>query len=298
MLWSDWKDRQTELLDKADYFDFMKQPSTAEWLRLLAEKVAVETPRKMLENYFVETFKAWGKDFAGVDQLRKSRVNAITSIILTSIVAGKLTKEIRTVVPVMQQMGENLENLTPLGIAVLPFRLKRDYKMRFYGMCFHYPLFVEGVFDESIRVLYLLMASLKGKSVTLQRINGMDLWKLKKEFQQLGFGNLFFVGWENRVRNSIAHARFRYDDKLKMIHFVDVDPHGKQPDYKRSFTLEQFSALGRQLLDVYSIIQDVIFMTRIRQLVLAPNIPQLSTSLLMPDIRRGLKEGILIDPNA
>ncbi len=90
---------------------------------------------------------------------------------------------------------------------------------------------------------------------------------------------------------------FRYDDRENMMYFVDIDPYGRLPDYRMWFTFEQFRQHETQLSDVYESIQDVIFMLRIQQLVISPYVPDLGKKLLMPDIRKGVAEGLLQDPN-
>jgi hypothetical protein len=108
--------------------------------------------------------------------------------------------------------------------------------------------------------------------------------------------DVFFQGWENRVRNSIAHCRFRYDNNLGKMSFKDIDPKGRQPDYDRSFTLEEFGELGKKISDVYLIIQDTWFMLRIQQLVLSRFAPNAGKYMLMPSIRAAVKAGILAGP--
>ena len=246
--------------------------------------------------YLDETQTAWGSDFAGKDVSRRRKLKAVSGIILSSISKGKLEEEIATALPILRELRENYDNLTPLAVAFLPFKRSGDYKMYFYGLCYYYQLFVEGIFDESIRLLFLLAASLKGRSISLRAIHKMSLWKLRQRFQALGLEDVFFQGWENRVRNSIAHARFRYDGKMRRMHFIDIDLRGKLPDYSGWFSLEEFGNLLRQISDVYSIIQDVIFMMRIHQLVLGPKVPRVGEDLIMPEIRKWVKEGLLQDP--
>jgi hypothetical protein len=295
-MWPDWTGRQQELSDKAGYFDFMQRPSTAEWMRLLAEKVATRNSRRMLMLYFNETVRAWTWDFAANDLLRKEALSVVSGIIFSAFATGQLDQQIQTVLPILHELSDNFDNLTPLSISFAPFKRRGDYKMQFYGMCYHYQFFVEGVFDESIRLLFLLASSSRGKPVSLVDINKKGLRKLKKGFIGFGIPDVFFPGWNNRIRNSIAHCKFRYDDKHRMMHFVDIDPYGDLPDYSGWFTLEEFSQLGRQLSDLYALIQDSIFMMRIQQLMLAPEVPKLAEDLLMPKILKGIKEGILQDP--
>jgi len=296
-MWANRRERQKELRDKADFFEFTKNPVTAKWLRLLEKELGSQTPRHVLEQDFRDTLMAWELDFAGNNKLRRRRLASVSSIIFTAVDTGKLDKEIRIIMPIMRELGENLETLVPLGVAFEPFRRKRDFRMQFHGMCFHYQLYVEGVFDEAIRLLYLLTSSGKGKSASLEEINKMSLWKLRSEFQSLGLPDVFFEGWENgRVRNSIAHCRFRYDNNLGRMRFKDIDSTGRNPDYDRSFTLAEFSELGTKVSDVYLIIQNILFMLRIRQLVLSPFVPYVGKYLLMPGIRAALKSGMLAGP--
>ncbi len=295
--WPDWRDRQLELLDKAEFYDFSQCYATSEWLRLLAEKLESETPRRMFTLFLNETLGAWRTDFVGNNELRKQRVDSIQGIIFSAVALGKLDEKIQTVLPILRELGKNLENLMPLVKAFNTFRMNQDYKMSFYGMCYHYPLFVEGVFDESIRLLFLLMSSVQGIPLSSDGVRKMTLGQLKQKSREIGLPRFFFWGWENRVRNSIAHARFRYDAEKRMMYFVDIDPSGRRPDYGRWFTLEEFRQLEGQLNDVYQIIQDVIFMLRIQQLILSPYVPDPGKKLLMPDVRRGIADGMLQDPN-
>lgn len=270
IFWADWRKRQRELSDLADYFDYTKRLGVTEWIRLLVEKVSTRNSSQMLMKYLNETVEAWISDFGDGDYLRRVQSRSASDIILTAVATGRLNTEMPTVVLILQELRENFNNLTPIGIAFMPFKRKGDRRMHFYGLCYYYQLYVEGVFDQSIRLLFLLMSSVKGRSILLPEINTMSLSKLLEEFQKLGLGDTFFKGWKRRVRNSVAHARFRYDNKLGKMHFVDIDPQSGRPDFGESFTLEEFGNLAARLLDVYTIIQDTIFLTRAGQLVLSP----------------------------
>jgi hypothetical protein len=295
-MWANRRERQRELRDLAGFFAFTKNPATAKWIRHLAMEIGVATPGTILEGDFRDTLAAWKSDFAGNDDLRKKRLDYITDYIFKAVAMGELNKVIAILLPILRELGENEGTLVPLAMAFEPFRRKGDRRMHFYEMCFHYALFVEGVFDEAIRSLFLLISSVDGESMSLAAINKLDLWKLRSEFQRLNVPDIFFQGWENRVRNSIAHCRFRYDNKLGKMRFKDVDPKGKQPDYDKSFTLEEFSELGKKVSDVYLIIQNTWFMLRIRQLILAPFVPNVGKNMLMPSIRSAVKAGILAGP--
>ena len=297
-MWKNWRERQRELRDLAGFFEFTKNKVTAEWIRLLAKEMGSGTSSAVLETDFRDTLAAWKLDFAGNNELRRKRLDSVAGIIFKAVETGKLNTVIGTLLPILGELGENASTLVPLAVAFEPFKRKGDRRMHFYEMCFHYPLYVEGVFDEAIRLLFLLISSANGESTSLEDINKLDLWKLKSEFRRLKVPDVFFQGWKNRVRNSIAHCRFRYDNKLEKMRFKDIDPKGKQPDYDESFTLEEFSELGTKISDVYLIIQNIWFMLRIRQLVLSPFVPNAGKYLLMPKIRAALRSGMLMGPVA
>lgn len=133
ILWPDWKERQIDLLDKAKFFDFVGRPSAAEWIEELAHRVATKNSSKMLMKYLDETLTAWGTDFAGNDLSRIRKVKAVSKTILSSISTGKLDKEIQTALRILRELRKNYDNLTPIGVAFMPYRRSGDRKMHFYG---------------------------------------------------------------------------------------------------------------------------------------------------------------------
>src|SRR5207245_8025418 len=225
---------------------------------------------------------AWRAEYSKGNPVRAKRLESITELLFDSARSGKLEKEIQTVVPMMIEIKENTLNLTPITVAFEPFRRTGNKKMRYYGMCLSYMLNVEGVFDETIRLLYLLASSAKGKSITLAEINKQPLSQIRAEFSRVYLPDVFFDGWEDgRVRNSIAHCRFRYEAKTGKMRFQDMDYSGRKPPYDQSFTVEDFSRLALDLSDVYYNVQNAIFMLRIIHLALAPIVPRVGRDLLM-----------------
>ena len=69
-----------------------------------------------------------------------------------------------------------------------------------------YLLFLEGVYDEDIRILYAIKKSAEGVKVDYQSIEHGDIRDLKKDLDPV-----FFEGYCDRLRNSIAHAKFKFN---------------------------------------------------------------------------------------
>ncbi len=50
---------------------------------------------------------------------------------------------------------------------------------------------------------------------------------------------VFFEGYNDRIRNAIAHAKFNYDDASKVMSFRDRATR-VQPEYSKSLSLKEF----------------------------------------------------------
>lgn len=91
-----------------------------------------------------------------------------------------------------------------------------------------YVLAVEGVFDQSVRMLYVLVNYAETRTlVILRRTHDQTLWDIKRNLERL-LGNRrtkpIFEGWQNHLRNSIAHANFSFDSSQSKMVFRDFVP--------------------------------------------------------------------------
>ena len=62
--------------------------------------------------------------------------------------------------------------------------------------------------------------------------------------------------------------------------FTDADKHGKRT-YHVQWSLERFGELSSNLQDVWFIFQNLVYLLRIRQLILAPDVPRAGKDLIM-----------------
>ncbi|SRR6266566_6337631 len=288
--WSDWRRRRKELIDKARYFKVGIFPSliTSAWIEHLATLVEKKTPRAELERAFDKTIRTWkiehsrAKDIMndGMRILRKRRLNELENLLLGK--GGEvLEKEIERIMPSIQELVRNYWNLMPLWTAFMPFVRKKDRRMHFFSMCYGYPLYVEGIFDEVIRLLYILISTNRRKSISPKTLQVMTLQDFRNGFLKLGFPGIFFHGWNRHIRNSISHCRFRYSERSGKVLFTDADRRGKTT-YHVQWSLERFGELSSNLQDVWTIFQNLLYLLRIRQLILAPDVPRAGKDLIMP----------------
>src|SRR2546425_6109757 len=87
-----------------------------------------------------------------------------------------------------------------------------------------------------------------------------------------GYSTAVFEGWANgRIRNSIAHSRFTYDDATKKMRFRDIGTK-RRPEYDQSFSIVEFSRICIKLDNPFHLVLNLLFIFRIIQLVLNPKV--------------------------
>jgi hypothetical protein len=175
-------------------------------------------------------------------------------------------------VPIFQDLSSSAQNITPVAQAFLPFK---PGKVRYYGMCLVYLIHAEGVFAKTIRILYGLTLEALRKPITITELNKMTVEDIRRKFLAMGhMPKPLFEGWaEGHVRNSIAHCRFYYEDRVGVMHFEDFNLRTGTQTYAKPFTIEQFSALSLKLEDVWHLVSHLIFMARLIRLVGYPKVP-------------------------
>ncbi len=205
-------------MDLARYFEVAEYPNTAEWLRHLAEQVEKREPEADLGKTVNEVLPVWRNEFV-TNELRQKRVDMIWSLLASLPKSVKPTETLEPLCSIILELRDNAQNMTPVGLAFLPFKQEGNRKMQFYGMCLLYVLNAEGVFDQALRLIHWLDKDKVGQTLSFEDVNKMTF----KELREQGLPDIFFTGWDRHVRNSISHCRFRYDDVSQRILFRDLN---------------------------------------------------------------------------
>lgn len=138
-------------------------------------------------------------------------------------------------------------------------------EQKFYGLCFQYAILVEGIYDQALRYLLLWWENSKGKRLDVQN---MSIGNVKKELEATGASPSLFVGWERRIRNSIAHARFSYDQTMDKAIFDDVDPGDPLNIFHKEMTYNEFGEMGMALYNVVFLIEIILVMGHLVPMIL------------------------------
>lgn len=232
------RERAKELDRVSIQFD-NNYPFTAKWIRKLAQNLLI--PRVTLDEVvkdwedIVQTFRS---EFVGSGENSKYREQSYEDLvkIIWEVINKRGTdssKIFEKVLPALERGNEALANLAEIYLTLVSSKNLSE-KGRYYGLCFMYIILTEGVYDENIRILYILKKASTKLDMEYEAIQDKNLWFFKKRLEPI-----FFEGWNNRVRNAIAHARFRFDSATNKMTFKDI-ANKFEPEYSERLSLREF----------------------------------------------------------
>lgn len=233
------KERSRELERVSTVF-LREFPLTASWIRRLSEDFLLPkaTVDEILEDW-KDTKQTFKNEFIGSDENWKYRDRcyvALEKTIIDMVKAKGVQASRKTfdkILPALQAGNQALSNLNEIALTlVAPQSLSG--KSRYYGLCFMYLISIEGLYDENIRILYIFRMATNGVDIDYEAIREKDLWSFKSELDPV-----FFEGYNNRIRNAIAHARFRFDDTKSRMIFQDKATK-RQPEYSEELSFREF----------------------------------------------------------
>jgi len=235
------KIRSVELARLSRVFKNAGYLTTAGWIEQLSKKMLMPKVKERTQELLLDlkdAMLAFRGEFIGSGENWKYRercFDTFEKIILEmiKITDPKTPETMDKIFPALKTGGETLRNIAEVYLALVsPERLSD--KRRYYGFCFLYLLMIEGLYDENIKILYIFKKALSGEKVDYEDIQEKPLWDFKNEIEPV-----FFEGYNNRIRNAIAHAKFRFEDRTGKMAFRDRKTR-HSPAFKKSLSLREF----------------------------------------------------------
>lgn len=118
-----------------------------------------------------------------------------------------------------------------------------NQELAFLNLCIVYGLMCEGLFDEAIRYLGILVNLANGKDVKYEDIQDKFIHEMRHDLKELtnSDSEILFAGYERHLRNSIFHFNFSYDESTGKMRFQDFIKEEKT--YDENICFEQFKRL-------------------------------------------------------
>ena len=247
-------------------------PHTSKWLKRMSEDMLYPKVTVGEVNAdWKDVIQAFKNEFVGSDENREYREKCYTALektindMLVKLGLQRSKEAFDRILPALEAGTEALNNLGRIYLELVKSKNLSE-SGRYYSMCFMYLLFVEGVHDENIRVLYTFRKATEGVSIDYEKIKEANIRDFKKKLDPI-----FFEGYNDRIRNAIAHAKFNYVEANKVMSFRDR-ANRFQPEYSKSFSLREFvtQCYGKlddfcRLVIFYFILlgaRDVVFLPR------------------------------------
>lgn len=264
-----WRTLQDEIQAKATLLTEQGYVFTAKWCNRIRQNLNsyVKEPRELdldvrdllstFENEYLNR-----TDFGNRD-LRRRCLKTIQGIFEWAIRRGPTLKQtFGELVPIAER---GIDASKPINEVVNVFR-KLDEKFieaRIYGSLFVFMLHVDGQYFPIVRTLCAMKLAGNGKQPKLKQIEKMTLEKMKQILG--GVCKPLFEVYDStgrHLRNSIAHANFRYESgKLSCW---DIDPRSKKVIWRRAFTFDELSAI---MGDIYSVTHAYLYWYLLRELI-------------------------------
>jgi hypothetical protein len=234
------RERITIILDIASKLEH-DYPNTAKWVRNLAQTIAI--PKKSIDEItyaLKEILENFRVEYIGSDvnsNYREKCLQAYINLFGTMLIDKGTQASYDTfesLIAAFETRQQTLTNIAEVYQTLLNSKGLTE-KRRYIGFCIMYSFYVEGYYDEVIRELYLFKKTIEDKKVDYEAIRDMKIFDMQKELDPV-----FFEGYNNHLRNSIAHARFSYKEDSKKILFKDRDERIRRDSYEESFTFEEF----------------------------------------------------------
>lgn len=230
---------RAEHLNQLSHTIATKLPKTARWVQRLAETIML--PNVTLEEVSADlkdVFDTFRIEYIGDDRnanYRESCFDEFTKLFKTMIkkIPTKTAQTLEGLLPAFATGNQTLDNIAEIHQALVASEDLTE-KRRYYGLCFEYLVFIEGLYDENMRILYAIKKAIDGNKVEYEKIEEKSLCDFRSDLP-----SVFFEGYNNRLRNAIAHARFAFNDNTQKMTFKDRK--GKsQPEFCETLSIQEF----------------------------------------------------------
>ena len=230
--------------DVAKLFKQKGFANTSKWITFALKTRLPNTKKDLVEvvNSLKNEIRGYRQEYYKDPSFRESCYETIWKNVLRGMSAGQapfreLTKELVPLIEKILQNNKLLEDIVKVAERL-------DQKPKFYMICFYYLILMEGSFKNVMKNLLAMKRLKEGKGVTVTETLGLiteeEIEKERnlKEIlpERLKSGN------HRNLRNSIAHANFRYVDEENKMEFWDIYPETQKYSLiPRKLTYKEFS---------------------------------------------------------
>jgi hypothetical protein len=258
-------DKKGEMEKVAGVFDLYDLPNTAKTIRGLSndlygvcKKIDFEKAFGQIQNVLkMEFISSVSIDASFGEKLHSALIRLVNSATKAN---GALVK--RRIKDFDSSMQRIKNSYGVIGDVASNF-LKNEQltkKQHYYAECFGYMLIVEGVFRELCEYILMLDDISRGRPRNFSEIEVLPLFDLVMAIRSEASISILTDGYDNHLRNAIAHADFRFDETTQEMNFMD--------EYKGkvrciNMKIEEFGEYYLKIDDLYRLISSIWMLGRL-----------------------------------
>jgi hypothetical protein len=271
-----------ELLEIAKFFQKQGYLKTASEITLL---VKILTRRKQVPRFEEFAEKAasitsiFQSEFAGTLQFGqdyREKCFEQVSVILYQSIKGlgedseALLTQFRYFMNRKNEIDKNLMPMSELFSSLWkkPNRSAEESLVMFHIACYIYLVGMEGIFDELVKLLYILAQAAKGNIIPFEEVKVEKLWDIRTAYKQLfGISPVFLerLDYKTNIRNAIAHAQAQYNIETNRIRFRSIDTKNRREVFNKVISFDEFQALHMEILDAIDSFRYSLLLMRVQE---------------------------------
>jgi len=253
-------DEKGEMDRVAGVFDLYELQETAKAIRGLSNDLYGVCKKVDFDKAFEQLQGVLERDFISSGStdpsFRKNLHSALIRLVNSATKANSalVKKQVKDFDTSMQRINNSYGVIGDVVKSLIESK-KMTIKQHYYAECFGYLLVVEGVFRELCEYLLMLDDIRMGRSRSFSEIESLPLFELVVNgLKSKADIAVLTDGYDNHLRNAIAHANFKFDETTQKMNFKD--------EYKGKVTsidleIEEFGEYYLKIDDLYKLISSI-----------------------------------------
>jgi hypothetical protein len=266
-MWPDSARRANDLRERAEIFKQQHFERTCTALLELAE--TIEKGTRVNSDDVVQILSTYRDEYAKGEPDFLRLYDCIECILIDSInrLKESFGKHLDEMLPRLQIINNAVSISGRFSALILRAKPKPTDEELILAFCPTYLWIVEGIYDETCKLLYVLHKASLGQVIPVVKIEELLLRDIRDELRRLTWGRseILFLGWEDgHIRNAIAHMHLKFNESTNKMQFIDKK-------FEKELSLAECSKYYNLVLGVSIIFNHLMILFKARDMAMATN---------------------------
>lgn len=248
-----------KLVSISNQFIDMKMPKTSITIMKFPELLRKDTVKiSSLEKIFENTLKNAEQEFGNRDEHSKNCIQLMMHHLRILLTGPYYDHFLDELIPIMKRREPTADNWRS-HIKIIA-RKEQSHQENFVGLSSEYAMKIEGLYKIDAHICYLLSKFAMEEIISWKKIENTDIGIMKKYYKENFDDVSLFEGWNNHLRNSIAHATYYYEKEKMTMRYED-----KQSNWKEELSYDDLFEMSQKIIDVCETIDVLVRLIPVRK---------------------------------